>query len=216
MRLLVSLLALFLCISAIVSCNSSDGKTAADAILDEDYPQMVTHNVSMIISDSGVIKYRIEAPTWERFETGDAYDRFPDSVLVEQIDSLFVVHTSLRADTAYRYESKNLVHLIDNVRAVSEKGERFFSDDLYLDMKHDSVYSESDIRIEREDNIIIGKGFHSNGNFTRYTILQTSGIFPVRETPRDTLLQASASPSAEAEEAFESESSYAPTDENPE
>lgn len=215
MKVFLSLLGLFLCISLFMGCNSSEEKGGAEAILDEDYPQMVTHGVSMIISDSGVIKYRITAPTWERYENDEAYDCCPDSILVEQIDSLFICHTSLRADTGYRYDQKNLVHLIKNVRAVSEKGERFFSDDLYFDMKHDSVYSETDIRIEREDNIIEGKGFHSNGNFTRYTILQTSGIFPIRETPRDTVLAQSGSV-AGSDDGFESESTYAPSDEQKE
>jgi len=146
---------------------------------------MVTHDVTMLISDSGVIKYRAITPTWYRYgdEAKEPYQYFPDGIRFEQIDTLFDATETILADTAYNWEDKQLWHLINNVRVTSVKGEKFFTNDLYWDMKAHTVYSDSFIHIERAENIIEGYGFTSTDDFAKYEIRQTSGLFPVNEEP---------------------------------
>ena len=50
-----------------------------------------------------------------------------------------------------------------------------------MDDAHWPVYSDLYIRIRQQRRIITGIGFTSNQEFTRYTIKQTQGIFPIKE-----------------------------------
>jgi len=183
MRIIVQFFGLISAICLLFGCSGSGHIGPAEAVEGDEIPSMVTHNVSMLISDSGIIKYRAITPTWVRFgdEAKEAYQYFPDGIEFEKIDTIFEATETIVADTAYNWESKQLWHLINNVRVTSVKGEKFMTNDLYWNMKSHIVYSDSFIHIERLDNIIEGYGFTSTDDFSKYEIKQTSGIFPVRD-----------------------------------
>lgn len=146
-------------------------------------PTMVTSDVNMLISDSGVIKYKVQSPIWYVFENDvtNKYWYFPEGIHLDQIDTTFTTEFSIEADTAYNYETKQIWHLINNVNVHSTSGEFFQSNDLFWDLRDHKVYTDSFIHIERPDAIIEGFGFTSNDAFTKYEIRQTSGIFPFRD-----------------------------------
>lgn len=185
MRHILLFLSLFLGICLGAACSDTDQTSPNASGNSVVLPVMVTHNVSMLISDSGVIRYRAITPTWVRYgdDAPEPYQYFPDGIQFEQIDTLFDATETIWADTAYNWEDKQLWHLINNVRVVSVKGEKFFTNDLYWDMKAHTVYSDSFIHIERAENIIEGYGFTSTDDFSKYEIRKTSGIFPVKEEP---------------------------------
>lgn len=183
MRFIVQLSVVFWAICMMFGCTGSGHIGPAEAVEGDEIPTMVTHDVTMLISDSGIIKYRAITPTWVRFgdEAKEPYQFFPNGIKFEQIDTIFEATETIVADTAYNWENKQLWHLINNVRVTSVKGEKFSTNDLYWDMKKHTVYSDSFIHIERLDNIIEGYGFTSTDDFSKYEIKQTSGIFPVKE-----------------------------------
>ena len=189
MRCVLHVFAVLSALSLGYGCSERDHQDVSVALYDNKIPMMVTHDVTMLISDSGVIKYRAITPTWVRFGddtqidsvTKGAYQYFPDGIEFEQIDTVFEATETIVADTAYNWENRQVWHLIRNVNVTSRKGEKFRTNDLYWDMKKHTVYSDSFIHIERADNIIEGYGFTSTDDFTKYEIKQTNGIFPVRE-----------------------------------
>lgn len=187
MRYILFVFGMIFCICLSFSCSDSSQNIQNDNLdTNQEIPVMVTHDVTMLISDSGVIKYRAITPTWYRYgdEAKEPYQYFPDGIRFEQIDTLFDATETILADTAYNWEDKQLWHLINNVRVTSVKGEKFFTNDLYWDMKAHTVYSDSFIHIERAENIIEGYGFTSTDDFAKYEIRQTSGLFPVYEEPK--------------------------------
>lgn len=183
MRYILDIFGIVCAICIAFSCAESDRQGEAVSIVANEIPSMVTHDVTMLISDSGVIKYRAITPTWVRYgdEASEPYQYFPDGIEFEQIDNIFEATETIVADTAYNWENRQLWHLINNVRVTSVKGEKFVTNELFWDMRKHEVYSDSFIHIERADNIIEGYGFTSTDDFTKYEIKQTNGIFPVRE-----------------------------------
>lgn len=179
MRIIVQFFGLFLAICLMFGCTGNGHIGSAEAVEGEEIPTMITHDVTMLISDSGIIKYRAITPTWVRFgdEAKEPYQYFPDGITFQQIDTIFEATETIVADTAYNWENKQLWHLINNVRVTSVKGEKFFTNDLCWDMKKHTVYSDSFIHIERLDNIIEGYGFTSTDDFAKYEIKKTSGVF---------------------------------------
>ncbi len=181
------LIAVSLVLGICLGSGCSNGGKDQPALIPEGeaVPDMVTHEVSMLISDSGVIRYRAVTPTWIRYSEGvsEPYQYFPDGIRFETVDSLFEATETILADTAYNWEDRQLWHLIKNVHVTSIQGEKFDTDELYWNMRTHQVYSDTFIHIERADNIIEGYGFTSTDDFAKYEIRQTSGIFPVKDEP---------------------------------
>ena len=143
---------------------------------------LTTDSVSTLISDSGITRYRIEAPQWLVYDkTEPPYQEFPKGVYLEQFDAMLAVQASLKADYAYYDETTQIWLLRGNVHALNRKGEEFDTPELNWNQKTHRVYSDSLIHIKREKSIITGVGFDSNEEMNQYTILHPTGMFPIDE-----------------------------------
>lgn len=145
-------------------------------------PGMITHDVSMLVSDSGVIRYHAIAPVWYRYnlDPKKQYWYFPEGLELQQLDARMQPAGNIKADTAYYLEREQLWHLIRNVRISNTQGERFNTEELYWDSRKQTIYSDSFIHIERKKDILEGYGFTSDQSFTKYEVRRTTGIFEMR------------------------------------
>ena len=91
------------------------------------------------------------------------------------------VEASLKADYAYYDENAQQWTLRGNVHALNRKGEEFDTPEMKWDQKSHRVYSDTSIHITREKSIITGVGFDSNEEMSKYTILNPTGVFPIKE-----------------------------------
>lgn len=167
----------------VLSACSGKQKALGEAITERDsLPVMDTRGVMTLISDSGMIRYRINTEEWKVFDRKNPpFWSFEKGVYLEKFDTLFQVEASIEADTAYFFNKEELWKLIGNVHIQNLKGEKFDTELLYWDQKRQRVYSNQFIRIEQPDRIITGRGFESNQEMTVYTIHKPEGIFYVDE-----------------------------------
>ena len=168
------------------SCGK-DNKEVVEVTFDpENTYTMKATDVTSLISDSGITRYRLNAKEWLVFgKAEDPYWYFPEGIYVEKFDTLFQTEASIKADTAYHWDKKGLWKLIGNVEVESLQGENFQTSLLYWDQKEEKIYSDQYIRIEQEDKIITGIGFESNQDMTKYKIFNSQGTFPVNNTTPD-------------------------------
>lgn len=166
------------------SCNGKK-KALGAAITERDsLPVMATVGVTTHISDSGVVRYRVDTEEWLIYDRKNpSYWAFEKGVYLEQFDSVAHVDASIKADTAYYYDKQRLWKLIGNVDIKNRKGEKFNTELLYWNEATQKVYSDEFIRIEQPDRIITGHGFDSNQQMTIYTIHNIEGIFFVDDDP---------------------------------
>lgn len=167
-----------------LSASCSKGKKpTTDAITNRDsVPVMVTRDVSTYISDSGVVRYKIIADEWQVFDRLDpSMWTFEQGVYLEKFNNDLSIEATIVADTAYYYDKEELWELRGNVHIENEQDEQFDTQLLFWNQKTKRVYSDLFIRIRQQKRIITGIGFTSNQDFTRYTIKQTKGIFPIKE-----------------------------------
>lgn len=151
-------------------------------VLRSQLPVLATDSVSTLISDSGVTRYRIEAPRWLVFDKADTpYQEFPLGIYLEQFDLDLSVQASLQADYAYYDEQAQIWTLRGHVHALNREAEQFDTPELHWNQQTHRVYSDSSIHITREKSIIQGVGFDSNEEMTQYTILNPTGVFPIKE-----------------------------------
>ena len=164
------------------SCRRKEIKEAPVFKERSELPALITDSVSTLISDSGITRYRIEAPEWLMFDKTDPpYQEFPNGIYLEQFDEDLSVQASLKADYAHYDERLQLWTLRGNVHALNRKGEQFDTPELNWNQQEHRVYSDSVIHITRETSIITGVGFFSYEEMSKYTILNPTGVFPVNE-----------------------------------
>lgn len=160
------------------SCGNAD--VTKRVVVDKDtVPTMVTDSVNSFISDSGITRYHLVAPTWLMFdEAKEPYWLFPEGLNLEQFDDNMSPTSTLVSDTARYFSRLKLWKLDGNVRMRNIDGDKFLTQQMFWDQKSRKVYSDSFVHIERADRIIEGYGFISNEEITAYTIRRPTGIFP--------------------------------------
>ena len=163
-----------------VSCGKEHQEVVNVTFDPEKTYTMKATDVSSLISDSGITRYRMNAKIWLVYDkAAEPHWYFPNGIYVEKFDTLFQTEASIKADTAYYYDKKGLWKLIGNVEVESLQGEHFETSQLFWDQKKEKFYSDKYISIEQADKIITGIGFESNQNMTQYKIFNSQGIFPV-------------------------------------
>ena len=175
-------LLLLICFS-VYSCAKTEIRHRASAIADRKaMPALAGDEVTTLISDSGITRYRIKAKKWLVYDKADTpYWEFPEGVYLEKFNLNLEADATIEADYAYYNEPAQRWMLRGNVQAVNLQGEKFETPLLYWDQPSESVYSDSSIVITREASIIKGVGFRSNQEMTQYTILRPTGVFPIKE-----------------------------------
>ena len=187
-----------LCV-ALSSCSGQDKKFAAAITERDSLPVLETRGVNTLISDSGVVRYRITAPLWQVFDrkTPSRW-AFEEGVYLETFDENLVTQASIQADTAYYYDEQRLWELDGNVQIKNLKGEEFSTQQMFWNQGTQRVYSDKFIRIRQTDRIITGHGFESNQQMTIYRIFRPEGIFYVDDDSAATDSIASDSASVDA------------------
>lgn len=165
------------------ACGGGRKLDVGAAIAERDsLPLLATKGVSTLISDSGMIRYRIDTEEWLIFDRKDPpHWAFEKGVYLEQFDTLFHKEASIKADTAYYFERDKLWKLKGRVNINNRKGEQFDTELLFWNQSTRKIYSDRFIRIQQPDRIITGYGFDSNEQMTIYTIHNIEGIFYVDE-----------------------------------
>jgi LPS export ABC transporter protein LptC len=164
---------------------SGKKKPTAEAIANRDsMPGMRTLGVTTFISDSGYIRYKMVAEEWDIYDKLDpSYWAFQKGIYLEKFDTLMHKDATIKADTAYYYDTKKLWELRGHVHIQNQKGDKFDTELLYWDERREKVYSDKFIRIEQEDRMLTGYGFESNQQLTDYIIYNNTGVFSVEEKP---------------------------------
>ncbi len=182
LRLLPAAVAVAVCAGVSTSCKDEAKNVISGDFDPEHFATMTTVNVTTLISDSGVTRYRIDTPLWLMFdEAKEPRWTFPEGVKLEKYDDLFRRDASVECDSATFFKDKQLWRLDGYVAIENMAGEKFLTPQLYWDQRHQKIYSDSFIHIERADRIIEGYGFESNERMTNYHVKHVSGISPADE-----------------------------------
>ena len=161
-----------------VSCQEAVEHTAP-AIRDRDsVPIMTSYGVNTLISDSGVIKYRIVTERWEvnqnRHPSRWTFDK---GLFLEQFDEQFHVQAYIQCDTAYYFDQQRLWELRSRVRILTKDGLRFSSQQLFWDEAKHELYSYVFSRLVTPERTLQGSYFRSDERMSHYIVTNSRGSF---------------------------------------
>ena len=162
----------------LASCQEQQEHTAPAINPRESVAMMVSYGVNTLISDSGVIKYRIVTERWEinqnRKPSRWIFDK---GLFLEQFDQRFHVESYIQCDTAYYYDEKRLWELRGRVHILTKDGLRFSSEQLFWDELSHELYSHVYSKLVTPEREIEGSYFRSDEKMTKYYISNSKGAF---------------------------------------
>lgn len=180
-HVLIAVCVAMLLIVPFMAACSSEAPPQGDAIENRDsLPVMVTYGCSKLISDSGVMRYKIVAEEWQVFDrTTPQRQTFPKGILLERYDNRFNVDMHITADTAYWYD-QNLWELRGHVYMENLANATTFSTEiLWWDMRLHEFYSDAFMRVTTATQQLEGDHFRSNESMTRYSVHSSRGYTPM-------------------------------------
>ena len=149
---------------------------------EEDTQKEVAKEVTILYSDSAIVKVKVESPTLERYvEKIDPHEEFPDGLKVNFYDKYGKIDSWLTAREGSRYEKKGIMIVRDSVVWESHTKERLETEELIWDENSQKVYTNKFVVIRRPGEIIYGHGFEANQDFTFSRIKAIEGRLSAEE-----------------------------------
>jgi len=135
-------------------------------------PKLHATEITTLISDSGITRYRMSAPVWDIYDKANpAYWEFPVGIHLERFDLELNVDANIQSDYAKYFEKDELWELRGNVDATNLEGERFETERLYWNQKKEQIHSDTVVKITNTTGTVIyGDDFISNQSLSNYTI----------------------------------------------
>jgi LPS export ABC transporter protein LptC len=167
---------------ALLGCLALAGckkKNVAGPTLVYTGPLMETTNVLTLFSDSAKLKLKLTAPLEQQFENGDVL--YPKGMVVTffAADGKSVVNT-LTAKYGKVDKVKNLYIMRGDVRVANVPNQqRMYTEELFFDKTKQQIYTapEMPVRVVTPYEMLTGKGFTANQDFSRYSLKYPTGSF---------------------------------------
>lgn len=183
-RVTLFLLSLLLCVLA--ACEDAVEHTAPAIRERDSVSTMTSYGVNTLVSDSGVIKYRIVTERWDvNTVRNPSRWEFMKGVFFEQFDEKFHVQAYIQADTAWYFDKLKLWKLRGRVRIRNNNGMNYRSEELYWDGIRHELYSNVFSRVITPERTLQGTYFRSDERMTRYTVSNSKGSFIPEEESND-------------------------------
>ena len=172
------ILSLFSIAVLLFSCSEQKSHTAPAIRERDSVSLMVSYGVNTLISDSGVIKYRIVTERWE-VNTVKNPTRwiFEKGIFMEQYDKDFHVEGYISADSAWYYDQLKLWELRGRVSIRNVNGLDFRSEELFWDGIRHEFYSHQFSRLVTPERTLEGTYFRSDEQMTHYEVSNSVGSF---------------------------------------
>ncbi len=174
----LSFLSSFSFLICLVACSEAVSHTAPAVNERDSASMMVSYGVNTLISDSGVIKYRIVTERWE-VNTVKNPPRwvFEKGIFMQQYDKAFNIEGYIQADSAWYYDQQKLWELRGRVYIRNVNGLQFRSEELFWDGIRHEFYSYKFSRVVTPERTLEGTYFRSDEHMAHYEVTNSVGSF---------------------------------------
>ncbi len=170
----------YFCLMGLFSCKQKESENNPIVENRDSLPILKSIGVSTLISDSGVIQYKIISEDWFIYDKKNPqYYSFEKGLFLEKFDESYHVDAFINCDTAYYYNINHIWELRGRVCVKNLKGETFKTSLLFWDMNTHTIYSPAYMIIDGIEQDLKGYDFRSNESMTDYLIHSSSGAFPM-------------------------------------
>lgn len=173
----------------LASCEGEKEHMAPAIGEDDVVPFMNAHGISTLISDSGVIRYKLVAEEWQIFNTTTpASWWFQKGFFMERYDENMHVNLYVQADTAYLHEQRTW-ELRGRVLVKNIQGTLFKTEELFWNMEEHTMWNHMAMDIFMPDRELHGTDFRSNEQMTDYFVTNSVGALPSKDMESESTLE---------------------------
>lgn len=166
----------------LASCGSKEVDLNKISSTAPDLPVEVGSNVTISYTDSGFLKAKLFAPVLERYATDTRMEtEMRDGITAYFYSAEGRVTSYIKSKYAIRNERDRTITARKDVNVVNNKGDTLRTEELIWDEKTDQIYSKKAVRITSPDRIIMGTGLESNTAFTKFKVLNITGIISLNQ-----------------------------------
>jgi len=174
----VVFLVVFTCVSS--GCEN-DPTEVARITKYENEPLEHIKVLETIYSDSGIVRVKVTAPELKKIGTNQLITELPGGLHIEFFDQHLNVESELRAKYAIHFENERKWEARNDVVVVNKKGERLNTEKLIWDERKELLSSDQHVKITTAEEVIFGNGFEANQDFSRYKILNVTGVLTIKK-----------------------------------
>jgi len=164
-------------LTILASCKNSE-EDISKFIDSENIAVEQLTNSDIIYTENGHLKVKVISRTMERFSDKEERIELSGGVHFEfyKLDSTNT-KSVLTCERATINNTTEIMIANNNVKLKGFDNKELKSEQLIWDKKKNLVYTESEITIQTDDEIISGVGFKSTPDFTEYEIKKAKGVF---------------------------------------
>jgi LPS export ABC transporter protein LptC len=159
---------IFILSIALFSCETNE-----EVLKVETYegPLLEVDGVTTLWSDSAVVRIKLLADKQFEFENGDR--QFPEGIYIEFYNAEGEKTSTLKADRGFYTKTENIYKAEGDVQVISyENNEKLNTEELYWKPDDKKIYTDKFVRIETDDQLMMGEGLTANQDFSYYRILK--------------------------------------------
>ncbi len=149
---------------------------------DGDLAMHTMNDARIVVTDSGMVQVTINSPIIMNYpHASEPYLEFPQGFQTIFYNKERNPETELTAKYGIYYNQTALWEARDSVEVINREGEILNTEQLFWDEKKKLIYSNTFVTVTRPDEIIVGEGFESNENFTRWKIKKIQGTIYLKD-----------------------------------
>ncbi len=144
----------------------------------DDLPTIEIANLQSSYTQDGRMKGKLQSALAQQYDgIVEPYVDFPKGISIVLFNKEGRMETSLTANRAVYYQSKQTWEAIGNIVISNINGDVLQTQKLYGDEKEKKIFTDKYVQITKSDGTIIKgeKGFESNTEFTIYQFIDVSG-----------------------------------------
>lgn len=169
-------------VSLFWACSEEKEHTAAAINENDSLPFMSATGISTLISDSGVVRYKIVAEEWLIYGiSGPSTWKFLHGFFMERFDADMHADLFVQADTAYLHQQQTW-ELRGRVVIKNLEGTLFLTQELFWNINEHKMWNHMPMDIYMPERELHGTEFRSNEQMTDYFVMNSNGLFPASDT----------------------------------
>lgn len=148
-------------------------------------PVDISYGVTVIYSDSAVVKAKLTSPEMKHFNTAEPYYEFPQGGLLLLYDKDGNETERVTSEYAIQRENTGVTELRKNVVVTRSDGLVIKSEELIWDDNKKIFYSDLPVTLIREGTVQHGTSFWANEDFSVVEATSLIGDFNLGKTDND-------------------------------
>jgi LPS export ABC transporter protein LptC len=148
-----------------------------ELLADNNSLTMEAINFETLYTDSGVVKYHLQAPKLLIYnDPKKPYKDFPDGFLMQRYDLNKKIVSQMSGNRGKYYDLDKKWEAFGNVVLVNSQGDTLKSEELKYHETEDLIFSDQFVSIKKGDQYITGTGgFKSDTQMSKWSFMKTKG-----------------------------------------